>query len=364
MKITQVETFVVKVPINRPIGDATHDFTVWSVPGCWIRTDDGLVGTGYTGLEGSGESLVTSVIAEHYAPRLVGADPHEVNRLWEDLQWGEMHWIGRAGVTQMALAAVDIALWDLRAQAAQLPLWQLLGGHKASFPSYNTDGGWLNWPIEQLVEDTARLVAEGWAGVKIKLGKAELREDLDRLAAVRGHLGPAPLLMADVNMGWDLARARSAAPALAEHDAFWLEEPLHPDDVAAHVELARRTSTPIALGESLYHRFQFRDFIAQGAVGFAQPDVTRVGGITEWMRIAAMANCFSVPVVPHVGDMMQVHQHLVAATPNAPMLEYIPWLLELFVEPVRVERGTVHMPQTPGASTTMREDSLRRWRVA
>lgn len=364
MKIVAVESFIVRVPIRRPIGDAVHDWDFWSVPGCWVRTDDGLVGTGYTGLMGNGESLITDVIDQYYAQRLLGADPQDVAGLWDSLQWGEMHWVGRAGVTQMALSAVDIALWDIKAQAAGVPLWQLLGGHKSSYPAYNTDAGWLNWSLEELVEDTARLISEGWGGVKIKLGKPSLREDLVRLAAVRERLGPDPMLMVDVNMGWDLTRARAAGPALAEHDVHWLEEPLHPDDVSGHAALARSISTPIALGESLYHRFQFRDFITQRAVAFVQADVTRVGGITEWLRVAGLASGFNVPVIPHAGDMMQVGQHLVGATTNAPMLEYIPWILELFEEPVRVERGTVHLPRTPGASTTMRPDALERWRVA
>src|SRR3954471_8202270 len=117
MKITRIETFVIRVPIRRPIGDSTHSFTHWSTPGCWIHTDEGLVGTGYTGLEGAGEDLVTSVIDRYYAPHLIGRDPFQVAGIWEELQWGEMHWVGRAGVTQMALSAVDIALWDLMAQA-------------------------------------------------------------------------------------------------------------------------------------------------------------------------------------------------------------------------------------------------------
>ena len=364
MKITSIETFIVRVPIRRPIGDSTHHFDHWSAPGCLIRTDEGLVGTGYTGLEGNGESLITEVIDRYYAPKLLGRDPHDVAALWEEMQWGEMHWIGRAGVTQMALAAVDIALWDLKAQSAGVPLWRLLGGHKSSYPSYNTDGGWLNWSTDELVDDTERLVSEGWSGVKIKLGKGSMREDLRRLGAVRERIGPEPMLMVDVNMAWDVPRARAAASALEEFGAYWLEEPLYPDDVKGHAQLARSIHTPIALGESLYNRFQFRDFLTSEAVGFVQPDVTRVGGVTEWVRIAALADAFCTPVVPHAGDMMQIHQHLVGATPNSPMLEYIPWLLELFVEPVRVEHGTVLLSETPGASTAMRPDSFERWRVA
>jgi L-alanine-DL-glutamate epimerase-like enolase superfamily enzyme len=365
VKITKVETYVVRTPIRREIGDATHAFSHWSTTGCWITTDDGLVGTGYTGLEGDGEELITQVIDQHYKPVLLGRQPHEVKALWEELQWGRLHWVGRAGVTQMALSAVDIALWDLIAQAAGLPLWKLLGGHKPHrIETYNTDGGWLNWTVDELVADATTIVEQGWKGLKIKVGSADPADDLRRVEAVRAAVGDGIRLMVDANMVWDEAAARSIAPRLERFRLGWIEEPLHPDDVAGHGRLARGLSTPIALGENLYHRFAFRDYLAADAVSVVQADVSRVGGITEWLRIAGLAAAFNRSVVPHVGDMMQVHQHLVAATPNSPMLEYIPWTLELFAEPVTVQDGQVVVPQSPGASTRMRADSLKRWRVA
>jgi L-alanine-DL-glutamate epimerase-like enolase superfamily enzyme len=365
MQISQVETFIVRVPIRREISDATHVFTHWSVTGCWVRTDEGLTGTGYTGLEGDGEELIADVIGRHYGPALIGRDPLQTSAIWEDLQWGRLHWVGRAGVTQMALAAVDIALWDLKARAAGVPLWKLLGGHKPRrIDAYNTDGGWLNWTIDELVTDTTRLVGQGWSGVKIKVGSLDAAADVERVAAVRAAIGDAPRLMVDANMAWDPATARALGKRLESYQLGWIEEPLHPDDVAGHAELARGLATPIAVGESLYHRFAFRDYLSAGAVAIVQADATRVGGITEWLRIAGLAASFNRPVIPHAGDMVQVHQHLVAATANAPMIEYIPWTRELFTEPVMVDGGQVVVPRSPGASTTMRADSLERWRVA
>ncbi|GHO88076.1 mandelate racemase/muconate lactonizing enzyme family protein [Dictyobacter formicarum] len=365
MKITKVESFIIRTPIRRDIGDSTHMFTHWSTPGCWITTDEGLIGTGYTGLEGNGEELIKQVIDQYYAPKLLGRDPFEVKRIWEELQWGRLHWIGRAGVTQMALSAVDIALWDIMAQAAGVPLWKLLGGDKPqAIKTYNTDGGWLNWTLDELVTDTRRFVEQGWPGVKIKIGSADPWDDYRRVKAVREAIGDDILLMVDANMVWDVNTACLWGKRLEEFHIHWLEEPLHPDDIAGHARLARELVTPIALGENLYHRYSFRDYITTGAVEVVQADVTRVGGITEWVRIANLAACFNVPVVPHVGDMMQIQQHLVAATPNAPMLEYIPWILDLFEDPVVVERGHIKVPDRPGASTRMRSDSVERWRVS
>ncbi len=365
MKITKVESFIVHVPLRLPINDSSSHVTHWGVPGVLLYTDEGLVGTGYNGTHAVGDELITGVIDRYYGPRLLGQDPYNVRSIWEDLHWEPLHWIGRVGITTMAHACIDIALWDLMAQAAGRPLWQLLGGHKPDcIVTYNTDGGWLNWSREQLVEDCRRIVAEGWRGVKIKLGRPDPAEDLRRVAAVRRAIGDDIMLMVDVNQKWSLQTARVWGRRLAEHNVYWLEEPIHPDDVEGYAQLARELDTPIATGEHIYSAFGFRDLIARQAVGFVQVDVTRVAGITEALAITNLAACHNLPVVPHISDMMQVHQHLVAAFPNAPMLEYIPWLLDLFEEPVRVENGTILTPTTPGASTTMRADALARWRVA
>ncbi len=365
MKITRVETFIVHVPLRLPINDSSSHVTHWGVPGVLLHTDEGLTGTGYSGTHAVGDELITGVIERHYGPRLIGKDPFNVRQIWEDLHWEPLHWIGRVGITTMAHAAIDIALWDLMAKAAGPPLWQLLGGHKPErIPTYNTDGGWLNWSERQLVEDCRRIVEQGWRGVKIKLGKPDPAEDLRRVAAVRAAIGDDVMLMVDVNQKWSLHTARTWGRRLAEHNVYWLEEPIHPDDVDGHALLARELSTPIATGEHIYSAFGFRDLIARQAIGFVQVDVTRVAGITETLAVVNLAACHNLPVVPHISDMMQVHQHIVAAFPNAPMLEYIPWLLDLFEEPVRVVDGAIVTPTAPGASTAMRADLFKRWRVA
>jgi L-alanine-DL-glutamate epimerase-like enolase superfamily enzyme len=365
MQITRVEPFVVHVPLRLAINDSASHVTHWGVPGLKLHTDSGLFGTGYTGTHAVGDELILGVIRDHYGPRLLGKDPFNVRQIWEDLHLEPLHWIGRLGITTMAHAAIDIALWDLMAKASQRPLWQLLGGHKPDrIATYNTDGGWLNWSEQQLTEDCRRIVAQGWQGVKIKLGKPNPAEDLRRVAAVRRAIGDDVMLMVDVNQKWSLNTALTWGRRLADHNVYWLEEPIHPDDVEGHARLTRELSTPIATGEHIYSSFGFRDLIARQAIDFVQVDATRVAGITEALTIANLAAAHGLPIVPHISDMMQVQQHIVAAFPNAPMLEYMPWLLELFEEPVRVDGGSIVTPNTPGASTTMRADTFAKWRVA
>lgn len=364
-RIESVETYALRVPLRRPMADATWARPTWTVPVVEIRTDDGLVGTGCGGVH-AGEELLCLTLRNYFAPTLLGRDPGDVRQLWHELYWSDIHWVGRAGVVHMAQAMVDIALWDLAAQRAGLPLWRLLGAHHTSLTSYNTDGGWLNRSVPELIEEMGQLVEQGWDRVKMKVGKADWREDVQRLRAVREALPENVGLMCDVNQGWDLQTALRVLPYLEEMKVEWLEEPLHPDDVDGHARLAACTRVPIAVGESVYSREGFLQFINAGAVGVAQADVTRVAGVTEWLQVAADASAHGLWVVPHAGDMMQVHQHLVAATfaRKPAMIEYIPWTLDVYEQPCRVERSVVQLPEVPGASTRVRDDARERWQIS
>jgi len=364
VKITKVEGFMVQVPIRRPIEDSIHQVPVWGVPGVRISTDEGVTGTGYTGTHARGDDLIVGAIERYYGPVLLGRNPLHVKEIWQDLYMGPLRWIGRSGISQMAQSAIDIALWDVIAKSQDKPLWQVLGASKTGpIPTYNTDAGWLNWTEEELVSDMLRLVDQGWRAIKMKVGKPRQHEDVRRVAAVREALGDQIDLMVDANTIWDLNTAVTTARLLEPFHLKWLEEPLHPDDISGHARLAKATSIPLAVGESIYSKYLFREYMSQGAVGYVQVDVTRVGGITEWLEVAATAATFGLPVIPHHGDMMQVHQHVVAATRNAPMLEYIPWILDLFVDPVDVREGMLYLPDRPGASTEMRPEALARYRV-
>lgn len=364
MKITHVESFVLHVPITPPITDAINVATHWGLAGVRIFTDEGFVGCGYTGTCAQGDEMIAETIEHYYAPVLMGKDPFMVKEIWDELRFGKMHWIGRAGITHMALAAVDIALWDIMAKASNKPLWQYLGGHKATkIKAYNTNGGWLNWTKERLIQDVTEIVNQGFSGVKMKVGKADPREDYDRVKAVRKAIGDDTTLMIDVNQQWNITTAMTWGRKLEEFDLFWLEEPLNPDDIINHRKLADELNVPIALGEHVYTKYAFRDYIHQGAVEYVQVDVTRVGGITEWLQVAGLAHAYDLPICPHVGDMGQIHQHLVASTQNAVMLEYIPWIRDIFAEPISVENGYYHLPHSPGASTDIIPELFERYRI-
>jgi len=346
------------------VEDSFNRAIAWGLPGVVIRTEDGLEGTGYTSTLSSGDEAILDIIERFYRPVLIGSDAMRTQTLWEQMYWSAAHWVGRLGISQMALAAVDIALWDLKAKASGLPLWKLIGGHKdGRVRSYNTDGGWLNFETARLIDEMTALVEAGYTAVKMKVGKPDPREDINRVGSVRAALGPAVELMIDVNQRWDLTRAITWAPKFEQFDISWLEEPLDPDDVEGHVRLADKTAIPLAVGEHIYSRTAFRDFINRGAAHIVQPDVTRLGGVTEWLAVAEIAFASKISVIPHHADMMRVHQHLGVGHPASPMIECIPWLQDLFIEPAVIKNGWFEVSDTPGASTSFEPKAFAAHRV-
>ncbi|WP_371543254.1 mandelate racemase/muconate lactonizing enzyme family protein [Streptomyces sp. NBC_00554] len=362
--ITSVTTYALAVPLQRPIADSTAAMTHWTVPVVEIRTADGRVGTGISGIHCAPE-LLTDVITSYYADALLDTSSEDILGTWKRLYWLPTHWIGRAGVVHMALAMVDIALWDLAAQRAGMPLWQLLGGTQDSIEAYNTDGGWLNLSDADLVRDLTSLIDHGWSRVKIKVGRPDWKEDARRVRAVRKAIGDDVTLMCDANQRWDLSTANQIMPTLEEAAMDWVEEPFHADDLQAHARLQASTRLDVAAGESIYSYHQFASFMAADAIRVVQVDVTRVGGVTEWLQIAGHAASRGLRLAPHAGDMMQVHQHLAGTVLSEvpPLVEFIPWTQEAFVERSVVHEGLLERPQSPGASTAIAPSARVRWQI-
>lgn len=367
MKIERIEPFILHVPVTRSrIDDSTYEVAHGGAPGVIITTDNGLKGYGYTRTHAhlSTDRLITDCISLAYGPLLLGEDATEVRHLWNKLcHQPPIQWVARGGIKHLALSAVVIALWDLKAKAVGVPLWRLPGGGVTKkIEAYNTDGGWLNWSLEQLVENALRLVEEeGYRGLKIKVGSADPCDDLMRIEAVRKALGDRVKLMVDANGRWDLVTAIHIGGTFKNFVIYWLEEPLWYDDLEGHTRLARTIRTPIALGEQLYLLDHFRSFVGAGAVHTVLADAVRLAGITEWWQVADLALAHRLPVVAHIGDMMQVHLHLSIAHSACVLLEYIPWLRECFEKPATVREGHFVTPVLPGAGTMIKTDALERY---
>ena len=354
--ITQVEVRMVDLLPKVERTDAIQSFVSQETPIVTLRDSDGAVGTGYCYTIGTGGHAIVALLEKTLVPALLGRDPEAIEKVWNDLLFCT-HATSVGAITSLALAAVDTALWDLRCRKMGLPLYKLLGGSRESVPLYSTEGGWLHLSPAQLAEDASKMQAQGFGGSKIKIGSETMRQDEARLEAVRLAVGDAFEIFTDANQSFTLSEAIRRARLLEDHRVGWFEEPLPADDVSAHANLARHTSVPIAVGESLYALSQFKDYLHYGGANIVQVDVARIGGITPWLKVAHLAEAYNLMVCPHF--LMELHISLVCAIPNARWLEYIPQLDDLTSAAMKIEGGRAFAPQTSGLGIAWDWDAIK-----
>ncbi|WP_202874246.1 L-talarate/galactarate dehydratase [Kribbella albertanoniae] len=290
--------------------------------------------------------------AREIAGDLIGEDPSDIAKVYDKLLWAGAS-VGRSGVATQAIAAIDIALWDLKAKRAGLPLAKLLGAHRDSVRAYNTSGGFLHAPIEEVKERAKRSLADGIGGIKIKVGQPDSRADLDRVQAVREHIGDAVPLMVDANQQWDRPTALRVGRSLEQFDLVWIEEPLDAYDAEGHAQLAAALDTPIATGEMLSSVGEHVRLIEARAADIIQPDAPRIGGITPFLKLATLADHAGLQLAPHFA--MEIHLHLAAAYPREPWVEHFEWLNPLFNERLETVDGRMLVPDRPGLGFTTSE---------
>ncbi|MDX6266853.1 MAG: hypothetical protein QOD70_1593 [Frankiales bacterium] len=343
--IVSAEAYLVDLPVEAVRTDAVQSFLKQETVFVEITTDDGLLGRGYSYTIGTGGTAVLAMLRDYLLPRVVGADARRIEAIWQDL-YSSTRATAVGAITSLALAAVDTALWDWRCRSIEQPLWVVAGGARDRVPLYDTEVGWLHLSTDELIGGAKSALAAGLGGVKIKIGKPDPGEDVERLSAVRSALGPGIDLMVDANQAFTSAEAIRRARLLEPLDLYWLEEPLPADDIAGHVRLARATSIPVAVGESMYSIGQFAEYLKRDAAGIVQVDVARVGGITPWLKVAHLAEAHNVPVCPHF--LMELHVSLCAAVPNSRYVEHIPQLSAVTSTGLALEDGHALAPTTPG----------------
>ena len=334
-----------RIELPEPLSDSTHGtITHFELITARLTDQDGEEGVGYSYTVGHNGRAVASVLTE-IAELATGEEANDVERIWQRLWWA-LHYGGRGGPTVLAISAVDMALWDLKAKRAKLPLWQALGGFDARVPVY-AGGIDLDLPLDALLAQTDGNLEKGFRAIKMKVGRPHLRQDVERVTAMRRHLGDDFPLMADANMRWSVDEAIRAARAFQSAELTWLEEPTIPDDPAGHARIVREGGVPIAAGENLRSLWEFKLYIAGGGVTFPEPDVTNCGGITPFMKIAHLAEAFNLPVTSHGAHDVTVH--LLAACPNRSYLEAHGFGLDRYIaEPLRIEDGVAVAPDRPG----------------
>jgi L-talarate/galactarate dehydratase len=323
-----------------------------------VRTEGGHEGVGFSYSKRAG-GPAQFAHAREVTPDLIGEDPSDIGRLWTKLVWSGAS-VGRSGAATQALAAIDVALWDLKAKRAGLPLAKLLGAYRDSVRCYNTSGGFLHESIEQVKDNATRTLAEGIGGIKIKVGLPDSAEDLRRVGAVREHLGDGVPLMVDANQQWDRPTAMRVCRALEKFDLVWIEEPLDAYDTEGLAQLARSLDTAVATGEMLTSVAEHYELIRHGAVDVIQPDAPRIGGVTQFLRLATLAEHQHLQLAPHFA--MEIHLHLAAAYPHEPWVEHFDWLYPLFNERLEIRGGRMCVSDRPGLGVTLSEQA-RAWTV-
>lgn len=363
MRIAAVECRLYRIPPAAQIQDSIQRISHWEFLLTTVTTDSGVQGTGFAYTLGIGGTALRELVETYLAPLLLGQDVQDIERVWSRCWW-ELHALGSGGMTRFALATIDIALWDILGKQADLPLYRLLGGARERIPAY---GSGINMHLdgEPLLEQMRGFLARGYRAVKMKVGREDAAEDVERVAAVRRLIGPSVRLFLDANQKWTAAEAIRRGNLLKPFDPSWLEEPLLADDRAGHAHVRQATGLPIAVGETLYTRYEIADYIRAGAMDVVQADIPRVGGFTEWMKIARLAESFNLPVAPHF--MMELSVHALCAVPNGLILEDLQGGsltdLGILAEPIRVVNGEMAPPARPGHGIVFDPSALRRYEV-
>jgi L-alanine-DL-glutamate epimerase-like enolase superfamily enzyme len=344
--IKNIETGLYRIPLPVVLSDSTHgEIKAFELIAIRVRDSEGAEGVGYTYTVGRNGGAVGDILKREIRELIEGREADDTEALWQHVWWG-LHYGGRGGPTMLALSALDIALWDLKARRASLPLWRLLGGFDARVPCY-AGGIDLDLSVEALLQQTDDNLKKGFRAIKMKVGRPDLGSDTARVKAMRVHLGEGFPLMADANMKWTVEEAIRAARAFGPYDLTWLEEPTIPDDVAGHARILAAGGVPIAAGENLRTLWEFKNYIAAGAVSYPEPDVTNCGGVTSFMKIARLSEAFNLPVTSHGAHDVTVH--LLAACPNRFYLEAHGFGLDRYIEhPLVLDGGMALAPTRPG----------------
>jgi L-talarate/galactarate dehydratase len=360
--IRHVKLSTARLPLAVPISDAKV-FTGRQKPMtevvflfAEITTEQGHTGLGFSYSKRAG-GPAQYAHAKEVAEGIIGEDPNDIGKLYTKLLWAGAS-VGRSGVATQALAAIDIALYDLKAKRAGLPLAKLLGSYRDSVQTYNTSGGFLNATLDEVKARATQSVEEGIGGIKIKVGLPDSKEDLRRVAGIREHIGWDVPLMVDANQQWDRATALRMGRQLEEFNLIWIEEPLDAYDFEGHAHLAQVLDTPIATGEMLASVAEHKGLIAASGCDIIQPDAPRVGGITQFLRLAALADERGLGLAPHFA--MEIHLHLAAAYPREPWVEHFDWLDPLFNERLETKDGRMIVPDRPGLGVSL-SDQARAW---
>src|SRR5690348_4568070 len=363
MKISGIRSGIVDMPADEPLADAAENPNgTRPIVTLQLETDEGAVGIGVIDVGGALTGTLRSAVDELGA-LLVGEDPLRVEVAVAKLRAAAGS-AGPGGIFHLALSALDMALWDIRGKALNLPLWKLLGGARERVPTYASGALMRGLSLDRVVTAATTLKDKGFREMKTQLalpGETTPAKEVERMRRVRDAIGPDIKLMCDINQRWRVEQAIDIGHRVADVGLFWLEDVTTCDDYEGLARVNNALSTPIAGGEYVWGIVPFRHMIEARSVDYVMIDLCRVGGVTQWMKVAGMAEAFNLPVVSHV--VPEMHLHLIAAVPNGLTVEYMPWMLKLYEETPAIEKGQLILPTKPGLGLKFDERVVTKYRV-
>jgi L-alanine-DL-glutamate epimerase-like enolase superfamily enzyme len=360
MKVTQVKTRVLQTPADNPLVvglpvEGTREFVTLE-----LGTDEGIEGIGLT-FFGGPLTVALKDAVEGLGALTIGENPLRVEAIVAKLRRAASG-AGPGGIFTLALSAIDMALWDIKGKALKQPLSTLLGGHRDRVPTYASGALMRPHPVEYLVEAGPRLVGMGFKQMKTQLGaEPTVGREVERIRILRDAIGDDIDLMCDINQLWNVNQAIDIGRRVEPYHLFWLEDVVAHDDYQGLARVADALTTPIAAGEYHYGIRPFRHMLEARSIDIVMIDLLRVGGVTQWMKVAGMAEAFNLPVVSHL--IPEIHLHLVAAIPNGLTVEYMPWTLRLFEETPALEDGQLVVPQKPGLGLKFDAATIKRYQI-
>lgn len=353
MKVTRVETRCVTVKLDKPIGSALGQLHSFGCILVFVHCDSGIVGENLIFTLNARRTRVLQSMVEEMADLVIGRDAGHIAGFWARA-WRDINFLGHKGVPVVGISALDGALWDALGKMSNLPLYRILGGAQDRVPVYHSGGLWLSSSDKELVAEAERFAAAGFRAMKMRLGSPEPATDIARVRAVRTAIGPKIKLMADANQGLTESQAIRLGRALEEFDLTWFEEPLPAWDLDGLARVAAALDTPIASGETEYTRYGFRRMLELRSADILMPDLQRVGGVSEFIRVGHMAESYDIPVSSHL--FPETSLQVLGALANTIYLEYMPWFSKLYNETIKFAEGQAIVPERPGWGFTFNQD--------